>query len=311
MVAGIDISKDTLDVHVSTGKSAAFSNSGKGFAQLKKCLAGARRVLMEATGTYHLALAEYLHQAGFEVVVINPARSHHYAKAQLRRNKTDKVDAKLLCEMALDDSHRIWTPPSPERKNLSGLLRARDDLTGRMSAKKAQLKNPEITEREREIYRLEMDLLLKLEKEIDQDLKEMVKNSDELREQVALLQTLPGIGMLTALVMIAGLPRDLQSAKQAAAFAGLTPKQVQSGLMKGKTSISKMGCRRLRVALYMSALSACRAPGILQDCYVRALSKSGSKKSALIVLAHKLIRIVFGVLKHQIPFQNKGLQTTG
>ena len=103
MVAGIDISKNTFDGEIQNGKTFALSSEPLEFGKVKKALKGVKRVLMEATGTYHLALAEYLHQEGFEVVVVNPAISHYYAKSKLRRNKTDKVDASLLCEMARDD----------------------------------------------------------------------------------------------------------------------------------------------------------------------------------------------------------------
>lgn len=310
MVAGIDISKDQFDIEIQSGKTLTLSSEPSEFGQVKKALKGVRRVLMEATGTYHLALAEYLHSQGFEVVVVNPARSHYFAKFQLKRNKTDKVDASLLCEMAKDASHRLWTPPTKERKELIGLLRAREDLVTRLATKASQLKNPGITDYERTLYESEQAFLKETKKKLDKDLLRLVKASDEIANQSELLTSIPGIGVLTAASLIVHMPTDLVSAKQAAAYVGLTPKLVQSGLFKGKTRISKMGNKSLRKKLYLSSWSAVRAPGILQDCYLRFLQSTGSKKAALIAVAHKLVRIAFGVLKHQTKFHNHPLTTT-
>lgn len=310
MVAGIDISMNSLDGKVASGKTFAMSAEPSEFPKLKKALKGVTRVLMEATGTYHLAVAEYLYSQGFEVVVVNPACSHYFAKANLRRNKTDKVDASLLCEMAGDESHRLWTPPSPERKELTGLLRARDDVATRLGAKAAQLKNPGITDFERKMYQEEGEFLKGLKKRLDLEILRLLKNSEELCQQQELLSSIPGIGVLTAASLIAHLPKDLTSARQAAAYVGLTPKLVQSGLYQGKTKISKMGNRELRRKLYLCAWSAAKAQGPLQDCYLRVLQNKKSKKAALVALAHKLVRIAFGVLKHQKPFQNQYLTTT-
>lgn len=310
MVAGIDISKNTLDGKLACGKSFAIGNESSDFPMLRKALKGVTRVLMEATGTYHLAVAEYLHSQGFEVVVVNPACSHYFAKAHLRRNKTDKVDASLLCEMAKDESHRLWTPPSSECKELKGLLRARSDVATRLGTKAAQLKNPGITDFERKIYQEEREFLKTMKKRLDQEILKLLKSSKELCEQLELLCSIPGIGVLTAASLIAHLPTDLLNARQAAAYVGLTPKLVQSGLYEGKTKISKMGNSELRRKLYLCAWSAAKAEGPLQNCYLRILQTNKSKKAALIAVAHKLVRIAFGVLKHQTKFQNSPLTTT-
>ena len=307
MVAGIDISKNTFDGEVSSGKTFAISSAPSEFPKLKKALKGVKRVLMEATGTYHLAVAEYLHRQGFEVVVVNPVRAHYFAKSQMRRNKTDKVDASLLCEMAKDGSHRLWAPPSEDREELIGLLRARDDIAVRLGAKASQLKNPGITQYERQLYQEEQAFLSEKKKLLDKEIVRLVRRSQELGAQLNLLTSIPGIGVLTAASLIAHMPTDLVDARQAAAYVGLTPKLVQSGLFQGKTKISKMGNRNLRKKLYLCAWSAVKAKGPLQDCYLRVLQKLASKKAALIAVAHKIVRIAFGVLKHQMPFQNKSL----
>lgn len=309
MVAGIDISKDKFDGQIQDGKRIEFSSEPSEFPKVKKALAGVTRVLMEATGTYHLALAEYLHAEGFEVVVVNPAQAHYFAKATLRRNKTDKVDAAVLCEMAKDESHRLWSPPSKERKELVGLLRAREDLCVRLGAKAAQLKNPGITARERELYLRESAFLQEEKKLLEKDISELLKSSEELAGQAELLTSVPGIGPLTAATLLAHLPEDLASARQAAAYVGLTPKLVQSGLFKGRTRLSKMGHRGLRRLLYIASWSACKAPGTLKEHYERLTQRTGSKKAALLAVAHKILRIAFGVLKHNKPYDPKYLTT--
>lgn len=302
MVAGIDISKDKFDVKVEGGKTLVLDNNPSGFQRLKKALKGVTRVLMEATGTYYIQLAEYLHAEGFEVVVVNPAQAKFFSRYKLRRNKTDKVDASILCVMAAGEPEHLWTPASKDTKELVGLLRVRDDLTRRRSAKKNQLKNPGITDFEREFYALESASMKDSIKLIDGKIRELMNTSEELAGQSELLESIPGLGTLASAYILAHLPKQLTTAKQAAAYVGLTPMVIQSGKFEGKTKVSKMGHADLRRMLYICSWSAAQTEGPLKEFYERMALKKGSKKSALCAVAHKLIRIAHAVLQTQTKY---------
>ena len=124
---GIDVCKEHLDVFIQKqdgkGELKRLDNTSSGIQKLLRILNSGDRVVLEATGTYHLACARALCAAGLEVVVLNPAQSHFFATSKLFRNKTDKVDAALLCEMAKDESHRLYEPTGAHIEALQGFLR--------------------------------------------------------------------------------------------------------------------------------------------------------------------------------------------
>lgn len=302
MVAGIDISKDKFDLKIEGGKTLVFDNNQSSFPGLKKALKGVTRVLMEATGTFYVLVAEFLHAEGFEVVVVNPAQAKFFCQYKIRRNKTDKVDASILCIMAKDEPEHLWTPNSKDVKELIGLLRVRDDLIRRRSAKKNQLKNPGITDFEKEFYARESVSMKDSIKLIDGKIRVLMNTSEELAGQSELLESIPGLGTLASAYILAHLPKQLTTAKQAAAYVGLTPMVVQSGKFEGKTRISKMGHSNLRRMLYLCSWSAAQTEGPLKEFYERMTLAKGSKKAALCAVAHKLIRIAHAVLQSQTKY---------
>lgn len=309
MLAGIDISGDIFDGHIENGKTFQFENDEKKLPALVRALKGVRRVLMEATGTHHLLVAEYLHSKGFEVVVINPGLAKHYMEYRSRKNKTDKVDAGLLCEMAKDESHRLWKPDTKGRKMLKGFLRVRNDLVRQRSAKKAQLETPDITSFEKAYYAKEITRLKAEVMELDKELEKFIQSSEEFSDDAELLMSVPGLAAVGAAMILGHLPKDVETAKQAASFVGIAPKLNQSGKFKGRTTLSKKGHSGLRRQFFLSAWSASRIEGPLKAFYDNIFARTKSKKSAMCALAHKLVRIAFGVLKAKQKYDPNVLTT--
>lgn len=305
MVAGIDVCKDGIDVYLlEGGKGQAFrlSNDAAGIRALVRKLRGVDRALMEATGTYHLACAEALFGAGIEVVVANPKRAHHFAKCKLARNKTDRLDARLLAEFAECQGHLSWRPASTQVKELQGLLRVRQALVKERNAHQARVKAPGITEFELGYYRSECERL-KLEiRSLEKLIASCVAADPELSRKLELLLSIPGLGLITAATTLALIPGDLASAKQASAFVGLNPKRLESGPMKGLTRISKTGHGRLRQLFALAARAACNAKGPLRDFYLHLVERGKPKASAMIAVANKLVRIAHAVLRTGQPF---------
>src|SRR5579862_8129836 len=146
-VVGIDVSQATLDVAVMTGtQHSAYikvPNEAQGYQQLVRWLnkhaSQGCAVCLEATGRYGDAVAQALYAAGFQVSIVNPARIRGYADSQVRRNKTDKLDAKLIADFCRTQQPEPWTPPAPEIRQLQALVRhlasleeARQQLVNRL-----------------------------------------------------------------------------------------------------------------------------------------------------------------------------------
>jgi len=266
---------------------------------------------MEATGQYGEALAEYLYQQGWQVSVINPARIKAYANSKLRRNKTDKADAQLIAEYCLREQPSLWSPPPASFKGLQAQVRRLEDLQAMYQQESNRLKSggtdPTV------IADLK-DHLLYLEEKIDQIKQAMqthIAADPKLKQRQALLVSIPGIGPLTAAKLL-GEIRDVcefNSARQLAAYAGVTPRNTLSGTSVHKKSrLSKTGNANLRKILYMPAVCAKRFNPIIQSFCHRLLA-SGLKPMEVIGAAmHKLLHLIFGILKSGKPFDPLFLQ---
>lgn len=312
-VLGIDIARRKFDVAVrangGTGafKFKTFANEVSGFEALATWLAGHGReivhAVMEATGSDGEALAVWLTDAGHRVSVVNPAQIKGFGQSLLVRNKTDKADSRVIA--LFGEAHRpdAWRPPAPEVRQLQAWVRrliALQDLKqqedNRLPTANAVVK-PSI-----------QSIITVLTKEIEmvkQRLRDHFDQHPGLKAQADLLDSIPGIGEATIASLLAfmGDINRFAHAKQLAAFAGLTPRQFQSGSsVRGATHLTKAGNPLLRKALYMPALVAMRHNPLIRAFYQRLRANGKPAKSALAACMRKLLHIVFGVLKSQTPF---------
>lgn len=311
-VLGIDVSKDTLDVMLlreGTGAHAVFNNSEVGYSRLTRWLisqnAGQVHACLEATGQYGDGVAEYLHQGGQAVSVVNPARIKRYGDSKLHRNKTDKADAALIAEFCRKEKPPLWAPLSPYRKQIRQMVRRLDDLQTNYQQERNRLASG-ITERwvltDIEDHLKELSHRMNaLQKAIFQAIAEHA----ELKEQSELLETIPGIGKLTAARLLAEMG-DLscfEGAPQLAAYAGLNPKGFRSGSsVYRKTHVSKEGRAFLRRILYMPAIVASKHNPIIR-AFCERLAQRGLPKMAIVAAAmRKLLHLIFGILKTKRPF---------
>jgi transposase len=184
---------------------------------------------LEATGTYGDALSTWLADAGHRVSVVNPAMIHAYARSQLTRSKTDQIDADLIADFTARQAPSPWTPPAPEIRQLQALVRRLDALHG-MRTQDANRRPAGVVVAD---VRASIDAVLaSLDAQIahvQQLIRDHLDRHPGLRAQCNLLTTIPGIGEATAAVLIAELcDKPYTSARQAAAFAGLVPRLVES-----------------------------------------------------------------------------------
>lgn len=315
-VIGIDIAKKTFDIakpldHGKYRTRAKLPNTPDGFKQfdqwLDKHAEPGCRILMEATGVYHEALATHLYRHGYQVSVINPARIAKYAESELKRVKTDKTDAKLIARYAArhEEDLRPWEPEPEAVRQLKGLVRRLDDLKELTQMERNRLDvAPEAAQASIEtlIEHLEGQMAL-----IRQAIDAHIDDDPDLRNKKDLMVSIDGVSDNTAALILAELgdPLRFENAKSLVAFFGLNPRLQESGKQKGRVVISRTGSSRLRSGLYMPAIAAMTYNPAIKALKAR-LNERG-KVGRLVVCAamRKLLHIIYGVLKSGQPFDAK------
>ena len=307
-VLGIDVSKTTLDTSFLAGtkpRSRSFANSPDGWRQLIAWLAKEKvrqvHACLEATGRYSLGIAMALHEAGHVVSLVNPAQIRDFARTKLGRNKTDQVDAAHIREYAELFKPRPWTPPSPALRRLCELQTIRAGTVASLTEWTNRSTSGMVDDRALALAKATIKHFTSQLEAVDQAIAETIDNDPELCAKRTLLVSISGVGETLAGIVLAELPGPdvLGSSAAVAAYAGLNPRQHQSGTSINRPArISKIGNAVLRTALYMPALSAMRYnPAIA--ALVDRLKAQGRLKGKQIVVAamRKLLVICFGVLK--------------
>lgn len=309
---GIDISKAKFDVHLIGDQqtwSGQFSNTGQGFKQLNKWLKKRKvdqlHACMEATGSYGEALTYFLHEQAYKVSVVNPKIIKHYGHSKMQRNKTDKLDARLIAQYCQKESPRAWEPPTEAQRTLQAMTRRLEALQANRTREKTRLKAKSYPDMVRESIEESIAFYDQQIEKLEAQIQDHINNNpDELKEKHQLLTSIPGVGDKTAAILLGELP-DIQlfkSSKQVTAFAGLTPRQLQSGQVHRYGGIYKLGSRRLRSALYFPALTGKVHNPILRDMAKRLADRDVTGMSAVAALMRKLLQLVYGVLKSERPF---------
>lgn len=308
IVLGIDISKKTIDVFLVTeseGLSAEFSNNKTGFRKLKRWIKGqgVRELYacMEATGSYGDALCYFLHEEGHKVSVVNPYRVKCHGESRLRRNKTDKADAKLIADFCIKAETRLWVPPPEEVVYLQSLTRRIENLEKMKQMETNRLKTavgPVRKSMSRHISNIKDEI-----KEVEKMIKQHFRDSPQLKHQKELLESIPGIAAKSAQLLLSEIIFErYDSAKQVAAQAGVTPSRNQSGTTMDKTNISRKGNKRLRTKLYYPAMTAIRVNPLVRDLANRMEERGKSGKVIQCAAIRKLLHIAFGIIKNNRPF---------
>jgi len=312
-ILGIDVSKLSFDACLllpAGRKSSKFTNDSSGFARLAAWLKQhhATQVLagLEATGPYGAALLWHLHSEGHVVCQLNPRRVKDYGRSQGRRVKTDSTDASLIISY-LKGSERLtpWQPPSQGLRELQALVRRRHQLIKALGAERSRLavcSCPTIRDSIQDLIKLLRSQISAMDRAVEL----LVLNDAALQKSVRLLRSIDGIGPLSSVTILAEIPAlsSFDRARDVAAFAGLTPALAQSGTsVKRRGHMTKEGSALLRQMLYMAALQAVKSKhNAFHKTYQEFLQRGKAKMCALGAIMHKLIRVAFGVLKHQIPF---------
>jgi transposase len=301
---GIDVSKDTLDVAVLGKKSVEqFANTKKGIARLVRHLKQVplRLIVAEATGGYEEALVLALFEAGLPVALVSPQRVKQYARAKGRLAKTDQLDAQILAEYGKAIQPRLFVGKSEERKRLSALVARRNQLNDMLQAEKNRLRTSSV-EVKNSLKRVLACLKAEM-KEVEQEIRQVLKAHGELGEQEKLLRTAQSIGPVTAATLLADLPELGQLDRQEiAALVGVAPMNSDTGKKRGYRK-TKGGRPAVRRTLYMAALSGvCHNP-ILKPHYEQLVKRGKEKKVAITACMRKLLTILNAMMRDQQPFR--------
>ena len=320
---GIDVGQEELWAAIEVKKVRMFENSKSGIKQMwnwvKKYSDGNQCYFgMEATGVYSYQLATILTAyPNTDVSIINPAQISSFAKAQLRRTKTDRVDAQVILDFVKSQKPNIWTPESKALRKLYHLVTQADALSEDIrrwknrchSAKYIDDLPKEISKSQKAVIRNLTNQLNKMEQLIEQ----LCEQNSQLQQQVHLLSSIPGIAEHSAARLLAYGKTTLMthSKKELTAHAGLAPSHKQSGIsVRGKSFISKQGNKKLRTTLFMPALVAIVHNPIIKKYYQNLLDKGKPKKLALIASMRKLLIMAQAILIKEKPYNPKIIPLT-
>ncbi|MCS3827948.1 transposase [Salinibacter ruber] len=311
---GIDVGKTALELALCNGEKivarTTVSNDADGHDTLVSWVedrgGGPEKtcVCMEASGDFEKAIARRLYEEDYRVSVVNPRRIKGYASSQLQRTKTDSADAALIARFGRREDPRPWEPPSAAESRLQELTRARQALQKEKTRTQNRLDEAE-DEAVRRAHQNLLDEIVGQIEDLEEEIEDHVEEDPKLKDRCSLLDTIPGIGLQTAAIVVSelGSPERFESARQAAAYAGLVPSHHQSGTsVRGNPRMSKVGNGRLRRAMYFPAMTALRFNSAVK-AFGNRLKERGKEKMVVIGAAmRKLLHICYGVLKSGRPF---------
>ena len=258
-------------------------------------------VVFEATGVYDLELREALGQAGIRFARINPARARDFARASGQLAKTDPIDARMLAAFARALKPATEQIANPARNALARLAKRRDQLVLMRAQEKNRRSEADDRAMADRIGRL-IEVLDGEIAEIEADISTLIKTEPEISGDAQLIRSLPGVGPVTCMQLIAQMPElGKVGPKQVAALAGLAPFNVDSGAYRGKRKIAG-GRKRVRDALYMAALNAVRRADPFKVFYARLRQAGKPAKLALIAVARKLLTVLNAMMRDRKPY---------
>lgn len=329
-VLGIDVAQKELvvclarmydDLSTELYAHKVFANNIKGFIALllwiKKLtdLSISIRYVMEATGVYHESLAYFLTDKQLEVSIVLPSKISNYARSLTIKTVTDKTASEAIAQFGLERNLDKWKQPSSVFRELRQLTRERDQIIEERTMVKNQLHAEKAGARPNQasLKRIgkRIEILNKQELEIRQEITTLVKSDEEIESLLKLLCTLPGVGILTAAIVLAETNGfDLiRNKRQLTSYAGLDVKEKQSGTsVKGKPRISKKGNRFLRKAMHLPALTAIRHDERFKAIFARTVSRHGIKMKAAVAVQRRLLEMMFTLYKTNKKYDKRYLQ---
>lgn len=320
IAVGIDVAKETLSVCIAyddgRDKIENFGNIESDIKKLAGELNAARyagKIVMESTGRHHMLSAIVLTEANLDVRVINPLITRKYSTAAIRKVKTDKRDAQILAEIAIKETK---LPPKFDLTRSVLMLRKKLHLIASLEKQIQQLKAM-INEYQATAETLEQKLS-GAEKQIVKTIMNLKEQKDQLIEEIEQaianddigksseadrFNSIPGVSFYVAALSALLFSKEHgQSAKQWIAYSGIDVSVKQSGNWHGRCKLTKRGNDYLRKRLYSAAWGAVMHNEQFKQYYDKLKANGRNHVEALVIIARKIIRIMFTLAKNNTLF---------
>lgn len=309
-VVGIDVSRDWLDgFWFPTKRRFRLPNSAVGHEQLIAAIRempGAVKVGFEATGGQEWVLWATLDAAGIDAGQLPPAQIKAFALSRGTRAKTDRIDAELIARFMLLRPEAGRTLPSGNLRILRALTTRRAqivDMRKRLSAQIAARRKQDVAA---SVEGMDEDLKALLDTQIadlERRIESAIAQDDSSVTKAKLLRSIPGIGPVSAAMLIAEMPElGRMTAGEAAAMTGLAPVPHESGTMRGRRAIAG-GRRALRHVLFQAALAAACHNPVLKSVAKRLKERGKPHRLVIIAIARRLVTIANAILKTGVPWR--------
>jgi len=302
---GIDVSKLTLDIALSSGEYWSCANREGDFQALIERLKSLKveLIVLEASGGYEGAVTGSLAAANLPVVVVNPRQVRDFAKATGKLAKTDRIDAQVLARFAQTIRPELRPLKDEQTQELDALLTRRGQIMNMLVAERHRLAMAAVNVRQD--LREHIHFLVKRLKDTNRALDELMRQSPLWREREELFKPVKGVGPGLLRTLCAALPElGTLSRQKIAALAGVAPYACDSGTLRGKR-ICWGGRATVRSALYMGVISAIRYNPVIKVFYERLLKAGKPKKVALMACMRKLLTILNAMARDKAPWDEK------
>ena len=306
---GIDVSKAQLDVAVHHGEITQVRNTAEAIATFVGGLSDSppTLVVLEATGTYHRAIAGALTAAGIPVAIVNPRQVREFARSTGQLAKTDRADARVFARYGAAIQPPVRPLPNAEQLALAALVERRRQLVTMQTMEKNRLHVA--SARVAANLRGTLQALAEALADIDTEIGAMIEQNAASQAQVTLLTTVQGVGPQCARYLVALLPELGTIDRRAiASLVGVAPVARESGRWRGPRACWG-GRAAVRTMLYMATHAATRWNPVVKAAYTTLQTAGKPTKVAKIACARRLLTMLNAMVKTQTPWRAPALLT--
>ena len=305
---GVDTGKDFLDIHIRPlNEYFKVSNNKKGIGEAIKRLRklDIERVVIESTGRYEAEFVTACAKVGIPFSVVNPVHVKRFAGAIGRRAKTDKLDAALIAQFGEVIQPKLSALKPENMQKMADIVRRRNQLIEMQTKEKNRLQiMPKSVQSS--IKAILMILKKHIEK-MNDELAELIESCPDYSAKSELVQSMPGIGKVSAAALISYLPElGLMNSKQVAALVGVAPMSKESGKYKGK-QVTQGGRHQVRTVLFMAMMSAMQCNLKFKTFYERLVEAGKPKKVAIIACVRKMVVILNSMVRDGVMWEEKAV----
>jgi len=310
-IVAFEVAKSSLEVCILPGRECLSIANTPG--QVRRLLKremkrnqsgglGPMLVICEATGGYERHVLEVAVELAIDCHRAHGSAVRGYAKYRRKRAKTDAIDVDLLADYGRQtEDLLLYHPPRPEQETLRRLQGRRKELQDMLLAENCRLEHASV---ERPSLERMIKVLDKELKRIEGEIARLIEADDTFRRNAELMQTIKGVGPVTAATMLAYMP-ELGQLKRSTvtALAGLAPFNRDTGKMSAPRHIHG-GRRPVRNCLYMAAKSAIRYSPLFKQYADHLKAKGKSYKVVVTAVMRKLVITLNAIIRDQEPWKH-------